>query len=126
MRISEVSKMFDFSADTLRYYEKIGLIGPIKKEGNIRNYNEDDLNRINFVKCMRSANLPIEVLIKYMKLFEEGDATVKERRDLLVSQQKILANNIADLQVAYDRLSYKIDLYDKQLLEKNLKRGGRL
>ena len=121
MRISEVSKIFDISSDTLRYYEKIGLIGPIKKEENIRNYNEDDLNRINFVKCMRSANLPIEVLIKYMKLFEEGDETIKERRDLLVSQQGELAKNIADLQAAYDKLSYKIDLYDKPLLEKNLK-----
>lgn len=121
MRIGEVSKIFDISADTLRYYEKIGLIGPIKKEGNVRNYTEDDLKRINFVKCMRSANLPLEVLIKYMKLFEEGEATVKARRDLLVSQQEVLAKNIKDLQAAYDRLTYKIDLYDKKLLEKNLK-----
>ena len=121
MRISEVSKMFDISVGTLRYYEKLGLIGPITKEGNIRNYTEDDLNRINFVKCMRGANLSIEVLQKYMKLFEEGDATIKERKNLLVTQQEALAKKIEELKAAYDRLSYKIDLYDKQLLEKNLK-----
>ena len=63
MTIKEVGKMFDLSNDTLRYYEKVGLIGPIKKnKSGIRDYDEFDLKRIEFVKCMRGADLPIEVL----------------------------------------------------------------
>lgn len=68
---------------------------------------------------MRSANLPIAILIKYMKLYVQGDTTIKQRRELLVSQQKVLREKISDLQAAYDRLSYKIDMCDKQLSEIN-------
>ena len=66
--IKEVSEKFSLSKDTLRFYEKKGLIGPVKKtSGGIRNYDEEDLARIEFIKCMRAAEIPIDALKKYMK-----------------------------------------------------------
>ena len=121
MQISEVAKEFDLTTDTLRYYEREGLIGPIAKGKNgIRNYTENDLQRIRFVKCMRAAGLEISFLKRYLQLFDEGDKTVKERREILVEQRKILKEKLDAMQEAYDRLNYKIDLYDKNMLDKKL------
>ena len=121
MQISEVAKEFGLTTDTLRYYEREGLIGPISKGKNgIRNYTEEDIKRIQFVKCMRAAGLEISFLKRYLQLFDEGDKTVKERREILVEQRKILKEKLDAMQEAYDRLNYKIDLYDKNILDKNL------
>ena len=78
MRISEVSAQSGISSDTLRYYERIGLLPPInRKESGIRDYSELDLRRVEFIKCMRSAGLPIEVLIEYYGLVQQGDQTME-------------------------------------------------
>ena len=121
MQISEVAQKFGLTTDTLRYYEREGLVGPIFKGKNgIRNYTESDLQRIQFVKCMRSAGMEINLLKQYLKLFEGGDKTLNERREILVKQREILKTKLDSIQEAYDKLNYKIDLYDKQLLEKDL------
>lgn len=112
MTIKEVSEKFGLSPDTLRFYEKKGLIGPVgKTSGGIRNYEEADLKRIEFIKCMRGAELSIEVLKKYVDLFELGDSTMEERKKLLEEQKVILKGKIDKMQDAYDRLTDKIDLY---------------
>ena len=121
MQISEVAEKFGLTTDTLRYYEREGLIGPISKGKNgIRNYDENDIRRIQFVKCMRAAGLEISFLKRYLQLFEGGDKTVKERREILVEQRRILKQKLDAMQEAYDKLNYKIDLYDKNILDKNL------
>lgn len=122
MTIREVANKFDLTPDTLRYYEKVGLIGPINKNlSGIRDYQEEDLKRIEFVKCMRGAEIPINVLVEYMRLFDGGDETVLQRRDLLVTQREVLKQKLSDMQKAYDKLNYKIDLYDNNKLDKILK-----
>ena len=122
MTIKEVSKMYNLSPDTLRFYEKKGLIGPVKKtSGGIRDYEEDDLKRIEFIKCMRSAEIPVIVLKEYVDLFSAGDETIKERRELLEEQKHILEDKIAKIQEAYEKLNKKIDMYYSGELEKYLK-----
>lgn len=121
LKINEVSKRCNISQDTLRYYEKVGLIGPIKKsKSGIREYSEIDINRIEFVKCMRGADMPIDNLVKYMKLYDMGDSTIKERKNLLLAQRENLENKMQNMKKAYDKLNYKIELYNKQELEINL------
>lgn len=125
MRINEVSKQLDISCDTLRYYEKIGLIGPIKKtSGGIREYQQVDINTIKFIKCMRSAGLSIEFLIEYMTLIKKGDETKNERKELLIKQREILKQKINDMSIALERLNYKIDLYYEGKLEEYFKLTG--
>ena len=122
MTIKEVSKMYNLSPDTLRFYEKKGLIGPVKKtSGGIRDYEEDELKRIEFIKCMRSAEIPVIVLKEYVDLFSAGDETIKERRELLEEQKHILEDKIAKMQEAYEKLNKKIDMYYSGELEKYLK-----
>ncbi len=117
MKIANVSERYGFSTDTLRYYERIGLIPPVQRnESGIRDYSELDLRRVEFIKCMRSAGLPIEVLIEYVSLYQQGDQTIEARKDLLKEQREILAVKIAEMQKTLDLLDFKIAGYEKAVL----------
>ena len=84
MTIAEVSKKYDFTPDTLRYYERIGLLTNIPRNKNgIRDYDEQSCKKIEFIKCMRNAGVEIEILIEYMTLLEQGKNTVEARKGLL-------------------------------------------
>ncbi|WP_418667443.1 MerR family transcriptional regulator [Allofournierella sp.] len=114
MTIAEVSKKFGVSADTLRYYERIGLLPPVRRtSGGIRDYTQEDCNWVEFIKCMRGAGLPIEVLIEYMELFRQGDATIPARKELLVEQRGELAQRVAEMQAVLNRLDKKIAGYEQ-------------
>jgi len=119
MKIAEVSERYSLSADTLRYYERVGLIPPVNRNDNgIRDYNELDLKRVEFIKCMRRAGLPVEVLIEYIGLYQQGDGTIPARKEILKEQREILAAKIAELQQTLDLLDYKIAGYEKAVLPK--------
>jgi DNA-binding transcriptional MerR regulator len=119
MKIAEVSEQFGMSADTLRYYERVGLIPPVhRNEGGIRDYDELDLRRVDFIKCMRGAGLPVEVLIEYMGLVQQGDKTIETRKEILVEQRDLVVTRLEEMQKTLDRLNYKIEVYEKALLKK--------
>lgn len=118
MTISEVSEKFDVSQDTLRYYERIGLIPHVNRnKRGIRDYTEEDCRWVEFIKCMRSAGLPIEVLIEYVGLFQQGDETNKARKELLIEQRKQLVTRIEDMKKTLERLDYKIARYEQAVVE---------
>ncbi len=118
MTISEVSKKFDITPDTLRYYERIGLIPPVpRNKSGLRDYDDESCRWIEFIKCMRSAGLPIEALSEYVSLFRQGDETIDERRKLLIRERDILAQKISDMQDTLKRLDYKISFYERTMEE---------
>ena len=118
MKIAEVSEQYGISLDTLRYYERIGLIPPVtRNESGIRDYNELDVRRVEFVKCMRSAGLPIEVLIEYIGLVQRGDQTIEARKDILVEQRQLLISRMEQMQKTLDILNHKIEVYEKAVLK---------
>ena len=113
MTIKEASQLTGVSADTLRYYERIGLIPAVPgNESGIRNYDETSIGWINFIKCMRSAGLPIEALIEYVALYKEGSKTEDSRKAILIEQRDILQERMSSLQKTLDKLNYKIDNYE--------------
>ena len=121
MMIAEVSKRYELSQDTLRYYERIGLIPNVNRnKSGIRDYTDEDCKWIEFVKCMRNAGLQIEVLTKYLDLFQQGDSTHEERKGLLVKQRDKLARKIDEMQETLERLNYKIENYDQRLMAKEV------
>jgi DNA-binding transcriptional MerR regulator len=118
MKISEVSEQSGISPDTLRYYERIGLLPPVNRtQSGIRDFSELDLRRVNFIKCMRSAGLPIDVLIEYYGLVQQGDETIEARKKILQEQRVQLAAKLEELQQTVDLLDYKIDVYENLLLK---------
>ena len=119
MTIAEVSKKVNLSADTLRYYERIGLIPEVNRtESGIRNYTEEDLGWIEFSKCMRNAGMSIEALIEYIKLYKKGDVTLEARKQLLISQKDVIKERLEEIQNTFDRINYKIKNYEKILVER--------
>ncbi len=122
MKIAEVSEQCHISPDTLRYYERIGLLPPINRTPNgIRDYSELDVRRIEFIKCMRSAGLPIELLIEYYGLVQQGDQTIANRKAILEEQQEQLAAKRDEIQKTLDLLAYKISVYDDLIVQKESK-----
>jgi len=117
MRISEVSEQSGISADTLRYYERIGLLPPVQRNsGGIRDYSDLDVRRVEFIKCMRSAGLPVEVLIEYYGLVQQGDQTIEARKQILIEQREKLVAKMAEIQKTLDLVDYKIGVYEGALL----------
>ncbi len=114
MTIKEVSEKYDISEDTLRYYERIGLLPKVpRKKSGIRDFDENSCKWIEFIKCMRSAGMRIEALIEYMNLFQEGKKTVTARKNLLLEQREILEEKRNDITKTIERLDYKISLYNE-------------
>ena len=125
MTIAEVSKTFGLTADTLRYYERIGLIPPVKRSSSgIRDYDAKDCNWVEFIKCMRGVGIPVEMLIEYVAMFRLGKETIAARKALLVEQRQQLADKIVAMQAVLERLDMKIDGYEERCLkfeEENLR-----
>ena len=125
MTIAEVSRKYDISADTLRYYERIGLIPPVPRtRGGLRDYGEESCGWIQLMKRMRAAGVQIEALIEYVDLFQQGDATLDARKALLVEQRDQLVSRMAEMQASLDLLNQKIDRYEQGMMtaEQQLRR----
>lgn len=107
--------MFAFHPqDTLRYYERIGLIPQVNRtKSGVRDYTEESYKWIELAKCMRSAGIPIETLIEYCALTQQGDKTITARKDLLVEERKKLTKKKEAILKSLERLNYKIDRYEK-------------
>jgi len=119
MKIAEVSERYCISSDTLRYYERIGLIPSVNRnESGIRDYNEIDVRRVEFIKCMRSAGLPIEVLIEYVGLVQQGDQTMEARKEILKEQRAQLVHKMEDMRKTLELLDHKIEVYENAVLIK--------
>lgn len=114
MTITEVSEKFDLTHDTLRYYERIGLIPQVDRtRSGVRDYSEEACKWIELAKCMRSAGIPIESLIEYCALTQQGNSTITARKELLVEERKKLSEKMEAILKSLDRLNYKIDRYEK-------------
>ena len=114
MTIVEVSKKYNVTPDTIRYYEKIGLLPTIPRTKNgIRNFDEQSCRWLEFIKCMRSAGMEIEILMQYISLYRKGKSTVNERKKLLEGQREKLLEKQKNINQTIERLNYKIELYEE-------------
>ena len=116
MTIKEVCEKYDITADTLRYYERVGVIPTVSRtKGGIRNYTEEDIAWVENAICMRSAGVPVEMLIEYVKLFQEGESTFKARRDLLAEARSDIQEQLDRISETAKLLDYKISRYDEAI-----------
>lgn len=110
MIISEVSKKYNIPPNTIRYYERIGLLPHIaRNKSGIRDYNETDCGWIEYIKYMRDAGITIKVLLKYVELFQKGEETFEERFKLVSEQRQMLQQKIGILQKTLGRLDNKLE-----------------
>ena len=116
MTIKEVCEKYGITADTLRYYEKVGVIPTVgRTKGGKRDYSRQDIGWVENAICMRNAGLPVEMLIEYVRLFQEGAGTFRARRDLLAEAREEILGQLSKYQATLDKLNYKISRYDEAI-----------
>ena len=114
MTIKEVCEKFDITPDTLRYYERVGVIPEVNRTpGGIRDYKEEDIAWVENAVCMRSAGVPVEMLIEYVKLYQQGDETLEARKNLLMEAKNEVQKQLDKYQATMDRLNFKISRYEE-------------
>lgn len=119
MNIKKVSEQTGVSADTIRYYERIGLLPRIRRnKSGIRDFSEQDIATLEFIRCFRRAGMSVESLIEYMNLVVQGEGTEEARMHLLQEQRDKLDARIDELLATRNRMDYKIKNYQNILLEK--------
>ncbi|HEM2741681.1 MerR family transcriptional regulator [Streptococcus suis] len=119
--ITEVSEKYQISSNTLRYYERIGLLPDIPRQSNGNRYfTENNLKWLEMIICLRHSGIPIENLVNYADLLKQGKGTEKERENILREQLATLYQKQANLQRSIDRLEHKISLYESGEIEQDL------
>lgn len=116
INIKQASKLTNTAPDTIRYYERIGIIAPIKRdEKGFRQFSQRDIRRIKFMRHMRLAGLNIAALVEYADLIRQGDHTQAARIELLKEQRDLLQQKQKITQSAINQLNYKIAHYDEHM-----------
>lgn len=116
MQISDFARRTGLSADTLRYYEKIGLMQPpLRDAGGRRVYQAGDLDWARFLIRLRQTGMPIAEMQRYARLRAEGDATAQARRDLLMRHRDGLRVRLADLAECLSLMDHKIAAYEAMI-----------
>lgn len=119
MTIGEVSKECQISHDTLRYYEKIGLMDPVPKKNGQRDYDTESLERINFIRCMKNAGFSLEDIIQFIEYYKQGEKTTSMRLEMLLNQKEKLLEEMKEKEKTLEFIDYKIKLYQGKGKEKN-------
>lgn len=113
MTIKQVCQRYGLTQDTLRYYEKIGVIPPVHRSASgIRDYDEHDQGWVENAVCLRNAGVPVESIAEYVKLYQAGDETFAARRDLLSHVLADLTEQRSQLDAAIQKLTYKVSRYE--------------
>lgn len=111
----DVSKLIGFSSDTLRYYERIGVIPPIKRDKNgYRDYRPVDLDWLFLVKCLKDAGLSMEALIEFAKLNQSGENEPAQKA-ILQEQLEKLNQKSDEMKRTRNLLEYKIDTFEDHI-----------
>jgi len=114
MTIKEVCEKYNITPDTLRYYERVGVIPEVHRTaGGIRDYREEDIGWVESAICMRDAGLPIDMLIEYVRLCREGDSTFEARAELLKKAREDILVTKEKYETALKKLDYKISRYEE-------------
>lgn len=110
--IGEVSEMLNISISTLRYYDKEGLLPLVNRtSGNIRVFDETDIECLNMIECLKTTGMPLKDIKTFFEWCEDGDSTIELRYQLFLKQKEKTEKQIALLQDSLARINYKCDYY---------------
>ena len=114
--IQDVSKKTGLTAHTLRYYEKEGLItGVERSQGGIRQYTDEDLERLGLIRCLKNTGMSIQEIARFVQLTHEGDHTLEERVELLRAHRERVLERMAEMQKHLDKVTWKLNVFTEKL-----------
>lgn len=110
--IGEVAKKFNLTVSTLRYYDKLGLLPLVNRtEGNIRLFDDSDIECLKMIECLKSTGMPLTDIKLFFEWCEEGDSTINKRYELFIKQRQKTLEQIAALKKHLERIEYKCEFY---------------
>lgn len=116
MNSKKVAEILGVSVDTLRYYERVGVIPPVTRDKNgYRNYQDNDLNWIFLAKSLRNAGMSVESMIEFASLAQSKNDVSAAQKEVLHEQLEQLNDKFKELEKTKNLLQYKIDTYDEHL-----------
>ncbi len=111
---AETAEKSGFSIDTLRYYEKIGLLEDIARNSSGRRvFSEGDLAWLSMLRCLRDTGMPIAEMLRYAELVRDGERTLRDRVELLQDHDRRVEDQIARLRAQQDQIRWKIEHYQQ-------------
>ncbi|HFI0562586.1 TPA: MerR family transcriptional regulator [Streptococcus suis] len=114
--MKEVAEELDLSNDTIRYYERIGLLQVPRDKNGYRQFDQQSIDWLFLVKMLRKSGMSIESLVDYVDLVRQGDCTIAARKAILQEQEERLKEQIAQQEAVLEMLSHKVTTYDSHLL----------
>ncbi len=115
MNIAKVGELYELTPDTLRYYEKMGLIPPVHRNAaGIRDYDDEDCRNVEFVKCLRAAGMSVERISEFVRLSSQDPDGLAKRLELLAEQRRQLSQRMEQLEETMRRLDYKINFFTEK------------
>src|SRR5580692_6232788 len=112
----QAAEQSGFSLDTLRYYERIGLLDDIgRAPSGHRRFREEDLEWLGVLRCLRDTGMPIAQMCRYAELARCGQPTLADRLALLIEHDRQVRERIAALQAEHAHLREKINWYRGQI-----------
>ena len=113
--IGQVSQMFNIPISTLRYYDKEGFFPNLKRESGIRRFNENDIEALKVIECLKESGLELKDVKQFIKWATKGSATYKNRKELFEKRKKAVEQEIKNLKKTLNILEYKCWYYDKAI-----------
>ena len=117
--ISEISKMFQLSISTLRYYDKEGLFPHLKRVNGVRQFSESEIETLRVIDCLKKSGLEIKEIKEYMSLCSLGNTTLKQRKEIFEKQKEEVLQEMEKLQKVLSMLNYKCWYYDQAIEKKD-------
>ncbi len=113
MTIGEASEKTGLSADTLRYYEKIGLIPPVpRRENGLRDYGAETIKLVALIQRLKETGMQLETIQAYLRLAMLGSSTREERRELLLETRENIMKKIDGLLACLRRADDQLAHYE--------------
>ena len=113
--ISEIAKMLNVSAYTIRYYDKEGLFPLVKRVNGIRVFEDKDFPWLRMLNCLKNLNMPIKKIKEYVDLALKGDGTLKERYQLILEQEENIQKQLKELKYYKKQIDFKKAYYEKAI-----------
>ena len=117
MPIAEAAAQTGYSAETLRFYEREGLLPNIRREGGKRRYSPDDLRTLRLVDCLKKTGMPLREIRRYLALIPQGERSLPQRLEMMRRQQESVGKQLDELQAFAEHIAFKVWLYETALKE---------
>ncbi len=117
--IGQISEMFNIPVSTLRYYDKEGLFPNMKRESNIRKFDDSEIETLRIIECLKKSGMEIKDIRRYMELCSRGSSTYAERKALFEKQRESVEGEIARLEKTLNMLKFKCWYYDQAIADGN-------